>query len=561
MKIKNIIMIIIFLLLLYGFTPSTFAKFHASKEIDGSIIVPENNYCLNNGFETLSDCMLVMENYSDSVNNAKMYINSKGSPDFSKTAPIVKYKELIKENVTDIITLDTSYKFGTYYNFNVDTGNYTINNVKSWVSGDNHFGNFTCLSDKTTCSTIYRVIEEDEVSLLKYNIHTYDVWKTFESDYGLYAMDDDLGKSYYYRGNVKNNLVLFNDMYWKIIRQNGDGSVRLIYYGKEGSLGVDPITSSFNESAWNPTYVGYMINESVSDVPNTSQEAIFSGIDKDAEYCFSKGSLGFSFATGEFDLNHQCLLANWERDHEKLLNDGYSYTLFSTDINAKSRVAMNLEAYESPTSAKVTYQTMHPKSYDEIVANTSNSTIKSSIDLWYQNNILGKNDESGNLIENYLADNIFCNDRSLQTGNGYSLENTIYKSFNRLSFLNQPTLTCSNLSDKFSVSDTIGNSKLTYAIGTITADEVLLSGGLSNNVNPLYYLNYNNDSSFVTMTASYFHPSDITARVWSVLGSGAIDSTTGVSKNYGVRPVVNIKKSVKILSGDGTIDNPFTLGL
>lgn len=561
MKIKNIIMIIIFLLLLYGFTPSTFAKFHASKEIDGSIIVPENNYCLNNGFETLSDCMLVMENYSDSVNNAKMYINSKGSPDFSKTAPIVKYKELIKENVTDIITLDTSYKFGTYYNFNVDTGNYTINNVKSWVSGDNHFGNFTCLSDKTTCSTIYRVIEEDEVSLLKYNIHTYDVWKTFESDYGLYAMDDDLGKSYYYRGNVKNNLVLFNDMYWKIIRQNGDGSVRLIYYGKEGSLGVDPITSSFNESAWNPTYVGYMINESVSDVPNTSQEAIFSGIDKDAEYCFSKGSLGFSFATGEFDLNHQCLLANWERDHEKLLNDGYSYTLFSTDINAKSRVAMNLEAYESPTSAKVTYQTMHPKSYDEIVANTSNSTIKSSIDLWYQNNILSKNDESGNLIENYLADNIFCNDRSLQTGNGYSLENTIYKSFNRLSFLNQPTLTCSNLSDKFSVSDTIGNSKLTYAIGTITADEVLLSGGLSNNVNPLYYLNYNNDSSFVTMTASYFHPSDITARVWSVLGSGAIDSTTGVSKNYGVRPVVNIKKSVKILSGDGTIDNPFTLGL
>lgn len=562
MKIKSYFFILILsLIFLYCFTPNSLAKFNAVKELDGSIVVPENNYCLNNGFDSLSDCMLVMENYSDSVSNAKNYINSKGTPNFSKTAPIVKYKQSVRENISDPITLDTTYKFGKYYSFNEDTGNYTIKDTRDWVSGDDYLWHYTCLSDKTTCSTIYRVIEANDVSILKYNIHSYDVWKTFESDYGLYEVNDDFGKSYYYRGNVKNNLVLFNDMYWKILRQNGDGSVRLIYYGTEGNLGVDPITSSYNESVWNPTYEGYMINEGVSDIPIYSDDAVFNGIDKDAEYCFSNGSLSFNFNTGKLDLNKQCLLANWERDHESLLSEGYIYTIFSSDVNTESNIAFQLKSYESPTSAKVSYISMQPQSYEEMVANTSNSTVKSALDLWYVNNIIGKSDTNGNLIDNYLADSVFCNDRSLQNGNGFSIANTSYKSFNRLSFFNQPTLMCSNLSDKFSVSDTIGNAKLTYPIGTITADEVLLAGGLSNNVNPLYYLNYNNNASFVTMTASYFQSADIKARVWSVLGSGALDSTTSVSNNYGVRPVVNIKKSVKILSGDGTIDNPFKLEL
>ena len=48
---------------------------------------------------------------------------------------------------------------------------------------------------------------------------------------------DDYGTSYYYRGNVTNNYVKFGknesgqDMYWRIIRINGDGSIRMIYDG------------------------------------------------------------------------------------------------------------------------------------------------------------------------------------------------------------------------------------------------------------------------------------------------------------------------------------------
>ena len=42
---------------------------------------------------------------------------------------------------------------------------------------------------------------------------------------------DAYGDSYYYRGNVTNNYVLFAGKYWRIIRYNGDGTVRVIYDG------------------------------------------------------------------------------------------------------------------------------------------------------------------------------------------------------------------------------------------------------------------------------------------------------------------------------------------
>lgn len=47
-------------------------------------------------------------------------------------------------------------------------------------------------------------------------------------DEGLLAMEDDLGTSYYFRGNVTNNNVSFAGFNWKIVRINGDGSVKLV---------------------------------------------------------------------------------------------------------------------------------------------------------------------------------------------------------------------------------------------------------------------------------------------------------------------------------------------
>ena len=123
---------------------------------------------------------------------------------------------------------------------------------------------------------------------------------------GLYSMDDEDGISYYYRGNVDNNNVQFgqydNDyyvynynnryfqslascqeynsscsesnkvklanagdkMYWKIVRVNGDGSLRLIYNGTSANPDNSDLANSYligqvpyNLERNDPKYAGY----------------------------------------------------------------------------------------------------------------------------------------------------------------------------------------------------------------------------------------------------------------------------------------------------------------
>ena len=88
-----------------------------------------------------------------------------------------------------------------------------------------------------------------------------------ETTVGLFKAEDDFGDSYYFRGDVENNYVYFADKYWRIIRINGDGSVRMIYAGTSAHPnGYDDSstydtrigTSAFNSSNDDNAYVGYM---------------------------------------------------------------------------------------------------------------------------------------------------------------------------------------------------------------------------------------------------------------------------------------------------------------
>ena len=117
---------------------------------------------------------------------------------------------------------------------------------------------------------------------------------TATTNEGMYAAEDDLGTSYYFRGAVNNNWVKFGkdssnkDMYWRIIRINGDGSIRIIYSGttKPDSstatvmtgTGTQIGTSSFNSSYNNSVYVGYMYATSVQH-GNSTPSAIKNVID------------------------------------------------------------------------------------------------------------------------------------------------------------------------------------------------------------------------------------------------------------------------------------------
>ena len=68
---------------------------------------------------------------------------------------------------------------------------------------------------------------------------------------------------YYFAGDAKNNWVKFGDFYWRIIRTNHDGSVRLLYSGtspdtSDVSIGESPFTLDISDIK----YTGYMYGTS-----------------------------------------------------------------------------------------------------------------------------------------------------------------------------------------------------------------------------------------------------------------------------------------------------------
>ena len=74
----------------------------------------------------------------------------------------------------------------------------------------------------------------------------------------LNTASDDYGTSYYFRGNVIDNYVNFANLTWRIVRINGDGSIRLILDDVAKDTSGNAITTAFNTNSNDNAYVGYM---------------------------------------------------------------------------------------------------------------------------------------------------------------------------------------------------------------------------------------------------------------------------------------------------------------
>jgi len=100
-------------------------------------------------------------------------------------------------------------------------------------------------------------------------------------------------RTYYFRGDVKNNYVKFgkdnqgNDLYWRIIRINEDGSTRMIYQGTSATATGEDASigkSYFNTDNYDNVYFGYMYGTIGSDTyelthANTNSSTIKTYID------------------------------------------------------------------------------------------------------------------------------------------------------------------------------------------------------------------------------------------------------------------------------------------
>ena len=77
----------------------------------------------------------------------------------------------------------------------------------------------------------------------------------------IYYADTSKGRTYYFAGNSIDNWIKFAGFYWRIIRINEDGSIRLIYNGTSNATtgtGTQIGTSAYNSSYNDNAYVGYM---------------------------------------------------------------------------------------------------------------------------------------------------------------------------------------------------------------------------------------------------------------------------------------------------------------
>ncbi len=210
-------------------------------------------------------------------------------------------------------------------------------------------------------------------------------------------------------------------------------------------------------------------------------------------------------------------------------------------------------------------------SLDNNRTNENSSDIKLYIDKWYKNNML-------NYTKYLSAEAVYCNERSLASGQIYSLNSNFnFEPHDRLLNELAPTYNCKDVRDKFTVSIETGNGDLTYPIALMTSDEVVYGGGVyakwSNSVIPWYSSNSlgkdiieqfftENDwlvadpSPYLMTPDDYVNTSDVATLENSSKKLGVLRS----GLNYipqPVRPVISLKKDLLYKSGDGSASNPY----
>ena len=372
---------------------------------------------------------------------------------------------------------------------------------------------------------------------------TPDFSKTATTDEGLFMTEDDEGESYYYRGAVKNNYVSFAGFTWRIIRRNGDGSIRMIYAGKSTSDTGTAVTignSQFNSKYWDPTYVGYKYNEKFSLHENNGTTG-YNWFTNTQKYNFGTGYT-FDESTKKFTLTGTIKQLTWKDNSDEIVA-GKLYSCLNTSCN----VVYKVTGYQNDTTMKVQPISYSSDSYADAVTNATNSTMKNTLDTWYKNNLTS--------YASYLADETFCSDRKINWGNGYlTTPTTTYGAYGRLYKKRTPSLKCAQDSDKFKVSN--ASAKLDYPISLITADEAAMAGGVYNTPNSNYYLY--NGQYFWTLSPSKFGSGYSLARVWAVRPSGSL-VWISVHNSFGARPVINLKADTLITKGDGTALNPYVV--
>lgn len=413
------------------------------------------------------------------------------------------------------ITLASSILFTTDTNY-TDSWQFTVNYynldvVQDNVAGQTFGGNIKV--DNVNCGYPSDLKTGKDMILAynggKDNIENKgnpDFTSIAETNEGMFAMEDDLGMSYYFRGAVDNNWLQYgeytsdmyicsgalsktktgtcslrasagNKIYWRIIRINGNGSIRLLYAGTvapTASTKVNGVTTTklsigalyFNEDESIPESMGYMYEEG------------------------KQHGLANDSAIKQY-------IDDWYANYTNLNNTGSKVT---DQIFCNDRSASTEDLIYSPTN----YTTL--------------STWSSTAPEYY-----------------------------------FGPQGRIYKD-------GIPQLVCPINDDSFTV-DKIngkGNSALNYPVGLLTSDEAILAG-LNFKINRNNFLSTVNRAKrcISYWLASPFYSGDGSSYQASISTECHIEEDDANTKKQ-IRGVISLSSDVK-LSGKGTWDDVYTV--
>ena len=246
----------------------------------------------NSNTDVCYNLYLVVDSISSNIKNSKYlkYELTDGSNVVSGNLSKLGYNSdgkgyiLLAKNkyLSKTDTTGNTYKLKIWlsYDKSANQNDLLNSNITTHIYASGNNGN-TCPGSVDTVipPTLYEQILADN-STIKTRTD-FDTTFTETNTGTLYKATESIAGStpkdvYYFAGDAKNNWVKFgkyitndisglnlwksgDDMYWRIIRTNADGSIRLLYSGTSPDTAYGIIgKSAFNSTSNDPMYVGYM---------------------------------------------------------------------------------------------------------------------------------------------------------------------------------------------------------------------------------------------------------------------------------------------------------------
>lgn len=187
------------------------------------------------------------------------------------------YKESIQNDQKVSLVGNAVNKVCTGYEYEPYTGKYELSGCTLTASySQDSIGKYTC-NGYDVCKGVYLIKEVNEDVVTKADIITakenynyitkaieYTAKSTTETSGGIYKTTDEDGITYYNRGDINNNYVMFADQLWRIMRINGDGSIRLIAEKSIGQSIYNKYVSATDRRNYGESIMGYTYNNSSS---------------------------------------------------------------------------------------------------------------------------------------------------------------------------------------------------------------------------------------------------------------------------------------------------------